>query len=137
MWNEPASPSESQRTGESRMSLLLSGGLVVFGLAIVLTAGYFIRQYQNSVTPGSINFAAVAQNTNCDANCVQTIAGSVNACKGQLDIIENVSVVVRDFSSYRGDNFTETEFNIEARCVDTKVVTAKWVVYGIKANTPQ
>lgn len=137
MWNEPASPNESQRISESSRSPLLTGGLVVLAVAVVLTAGYYIREYQKSITPGSINFAAVAQNTNCDANCVQTIAGSVNACKGQLDIIENVTVIVRDFSSYRGDNFTETEFNIAARCINTKVVTAKWVVYGIKSSTPQ
>jgi hypothetical protein len=137
MWSEPVVPTVSQRISESRMSPLLTAGLVVLALAVVLTAGYYIRQYQKSITPGSINFAAVAQNTNCDANCVQTIAGSVNACKGQLDIIERVSVIERVFNSYRGDNFTETEFNIEARCIDSKVVTAKWVVYGIKANTPQ
>lgn len=128
---------ESERISESYVPALKGVIISIIVTSIVLGAGYFIRQNIKAKTPGSVDFAAVAQNTNCDANCVQTIAGAVNACKGQLDIIENISVVVREFSSYRGDNFTETKYNVDARCIDSKVITASWVVYGIKTTTKQ
>lgn len=81
--------------------------------------------------PAKVAEANVSQLAECDKNCVQLIAGAVNACAGDLSVIESSNITETVFKSSQGDKFSKITYTVEARCTNDVVRTEQWVGYEI------